>query len=57
VVASERVIRPQLGEERHHHAPDQVPALRLAFLLEGVLKLFKRPAVIVLVPPTPGRPA
>ena len=55
MVARQRVVRAQLGEERHHHPPNRIPALRVLLALKRLLKDLERPTVVALVPCLEGR--
>jgi hypothetical protein len=50
VLAGERMVRAELGEDADERAPEQVAALRVALGRERVLQQFERQCVIALVP-------
>ena len=50
MLARERVVRPELGEEGDHQATDQVLALSVVLLLNGLLQPLQRRGAVALVP-------
>src|SRR5919206_154395 len=54
MLARERVVRAELGEEAYHRAADQILALRVALVHEGVLQLLEGGLLLAAVPGLEG---